>query len=87
MATVKKGNGTTARRRTKSSAGRAATATQELKDEPASNGAGASGSNVEMNIEAIRVRAYQLFLARGAAHGDDLGDWLNAEKELRGAQT
>lgn len=39
-----------------------------------------------MNIEAVRARAYELFVARGAAHGHDLGDWLNAEKELRGAE-
>jgi hypothetical protein len=39
-----------------------------------------------MNIETIRLRAYELFLARGATHGNDLADWLNAERELRGAR-
>jgi hypothetical protein len=39
-----------------------------------------------MNLEAVRVRAYWLFLARGATHGDDLTDWLNAERELIGAR-
>jgi hypothetical protein len=39
-----------------------------------------------MKIETIRVRAYELFLARGAAHGDDFADWLSAERELHGAQ-
>jgi hypothetical protein len=34
-------------------------------------------------IEMIRERAYQIFLARGATHGDDLADWLRAEQELR----
>ena len=34
--------------------------------------------------EAIAVRAYELFLERGGADGDDLGDWLRAERELRG---
>lgn len=90
MATVKKGDGTTARRRTKSAAKQPAVTAQEPKDTPAHNGAAAAGSRieskVEMNIEAVRVRAYELFLARGAAHGNDVGDWLKAEKELRGAE-
>ena len=33
----------------------------------------------------IRERAYELFLARGAEPGRDLEDWLQAERELRGA--
>jgi hypothetical protein len=32
--------------------------------------------------EAIARRAYELFLARGAEHGHDLDDWLQAEREL-----
>jgi hypothetical protein len=32
--------------------------------------------------EAIALRAYELFLARGAQHGSDLDDWLQAEREL-----
>jgi hypothetical protein len=32
--------------------------------------------------EAIENRAHELFLARGAEHGHDLDDWLQAEKEL-----
>jgi hypothetical protein len=32
--------------------------------------------------EAIARRAYELFLARGAKHGRDLDDWLQAEREL-----
>ena len=30
----------------------------------------------------IANRAYQLFLERGGIHGDDLTDWLQAEREL-----
>ena len=30
----------------------------------------------------IACRAYELFLARGAQHGRDLDDWLQAEREL-----
>jgi hypothetical protein len=31
----------------------------------------------------ISVRAYERFLARGAEHGHDLDDWLEAERELQ----
>ena len=31
----------------------------------------------------IANRAYELFLASGAAHGRDLEHWLQAESELR----
>jgi outer membrane protein TolC len=30
----------------------------------------------------IAERAYELYIARGAAHGSDLRDWLQAEHEL-----
>jgi AbiV family abortive infection protein len=33
-------------------------------------------------IEQIQVRAYELFIARGAAHGHDWADWFRAEQEL-----
>jgi hypothetical protein len=39
----------------------------------------------ESNIEMIRQRAYELFLATGATHGPDLADWLKAEQDLRTA--
>jgi hypothetical protein len=32
----------------------------------------------------IAARAYELYLARGCAHGHDLEDWLAAERELSG---
>ena len=31
----------------------------------------------------IATRAYELFLQRGAQHGQDFEDWLTAERELR----
>jgi len=88
MATVRKGNGTTGRRRTKSVAKQAAATVHESNGKPAHthNGAVEAAPNTEIDIESIRVRAYDLFLARGAIHGDDLADWLIAERELRGAQ-
>jgi hypothetical protein len=86
MATVRKGNGTTVRRRTKGAAKQAAATVHESNGKPAHNGAVEAAPNSEINIETIRVRAYDLFLARGAIHGDDLADWLIAERELCGAQ-
>ena len=34
--------------------------------------------------EAIRSRAYMIYLERGARGGHDLEDWLEAERELKG---
>lgn len=32
--------------------------------------------------DKIAARAYELFLARGGHHGDDLADWFKAEAEV-----
>jgi hypothetical protein len=32
--------------------------------------------------EEIALRAYHIFLERGGAPGDELGDWTTAEREL-----
>ena len=37
----------------------------------------------EPSLEAIAERAYQIYKARGGAHGKDSDDWLEAELELR----
>jgi hypothetical protein len=37
------------------------------------------------NHSDIARRAYDLYLARGGAHGNDVTDWLQAEGELRQA--
>jgi hypothetical protein len=37
---------------------------------------------VTIPTEEIAKRAYELFMARGGAHGSDLDDWLLAESEL-----
>jgi hypothetical protein len=34
------------------------------------------------NRDRIAARAYELYLARGGAHGADMEDWLNAEREF-----
>lgn len=33
--------------------------------------------------DQIAVRAYEIFIARGAQHGRDQEDWYQAENELR----
>ena len=37
----------------------------------------------EATGEEIHQRAYEIYLARGAAPGFELDDWLQAERELR----
>jgi Protein of unknown function (DUF2934) len=32
--------------------------------------------------EEIALRAYQIYAERGGAHGQDVDDWLQAEREL-----
>jgi Protein of unknown function (DUF2934) len=32
--------------------------------------------------EDIELRAYQIYLRRGATHGHDLDDWLQAERQM-----
>jgi hypothetical protein len=41
------------------------------------------GAGAVPGAEEIARRAYALFVARGGAHGMDLDDWLQAERELR----
>jgi len=36
----------------------------------------------EPSEEEIRHRAYEIYLARGGAPGDEVEDWLQAEREL-----
>ena len=33
--------------------------------------------------EQIRQRSYEIYLARGGHEGDEVSDWLNAERELK----
>jgi DUF2934 family protein len=42
-----------------------------------------AASGFEPSEEDIRLRAYQRYLDRGAAHGTDFDDWIEAERELR----
>ena len=38
----------------------------------------------ESSVEEITRRAYGLYLERGGDHGNDVQDWVQAEKELSG---
>jgi hypothetical protein len=40
-------------------------------------------SNGRPSEDDVRVRAYHRYLERGATPGNDLEDWVEAEKELR----
>lgn len=86
MATGRKGNGTTGRRRTKTTAKQTVATGQESNGKAIHDRGAEAAPAMEMNLETIRARAYELFLARGATHGADLADWFNAEKEVRGAR-
>lgn len=33
--------------------------------------------------EEVERRAYEIYVARGGIHGQDLEDWLQAERELK----
>jgi hypothetical protein len=71
-----------ARTRKPTSAGEGPQAAHETDARPPSGGISGPPSQ-----EAIAARAYALFLARGAAHGDDWADWLRAEAEMRSEGT
>jgi hypothetical protein len=40
----------------------------------------------EPSEEDIRMRAYHRYLERGGGHGMDFEDWLEAERDLKGAK-
>jgi Protein of unknown function (DUF2934) len=44
---------------------------------------GANGASA--SFQQIQRRAYELFMARGGAHGWDWDDWFMAEQELNAA--
>ena len=49
------------------------------KSSPESQPQTASGAPAR---EEIELRAYQIYVERGGAHGQDVEDWLQAEREL-----
>ena len=43
-----------------------------------------TSGNHKPSCEEIRLRAYEIYLERGGLPGDDLDDWLQAERDLDG---
>jgi hypothetical protein len=46
------------------------------------HGAPGAQDSREQQRNSIARRAYELFVQRGQTHGNDLEDWLRAEREL-----
>jgi hypothetical protein len=67
----------TAKSKAKSAATNAPVA-ETVATPPVTNGNGTAAPSAEM----IRLRAYELFLARNGTAGDELSDWLMAEREI-----
>jgi Protein of unknown function (DUF2934) len=42
-----------------------------------------SPAATEITHNAIARHAYEIYMGRGGAHGHDLDDWLQAERELQ----
>jgi hypothetical protein len=54
------------------------------RSEPLGSAASTADAQAFDDTEAeIRRRAYELYLSRGGAHGDDVSDWLEAERSVR----
>jgi hypothetical protein len=65
---------------------------KEKKNEASGSHMGPIGSdtenisaNHEPGLEKIRLRAYEIHLERGGLPGNELDDWLKAERELHRA--
>lgn len=42
-----------------------------------------ANSFIPQSEQQIRERAYEIYLARGGQEGDEVSDWLTAERELQ----
>jgi hypothetical protein len=52
-------------------------------DDTQSSGGTVTVAPPQPSEEDIRVRAYHRYLERGAGHGTDFDDWVEAEKDLK----
>ena len=61
--------------------------TKRAETAAAAGGSTAPGPNGPPSVTDVDVarRAYDLYLARGCKPGHDVEDWLQAERDLRGA--
>lgn len=57
-------------------------AERQTSPERSVDASGAFGTEEDLRLE-IAERAYARYLARGAGHGQDLDDWVEAEREVR----
>ena len=60
-----------------------ATSKNKPNGEVESNAGGVAVEPARPSDEDIRVRAYHRYLERGAGHGADFDDWVEAEKDLK----
>ena len=44
-------------------------------------------SALDVTDDDIRVRAYHRYLERGASHGADFDDWVEAERDLKSSRS
>jgi hypothetical protein len=58
-----------------------------MKKKPRREQSLATGSSSEPEQDAIRKRAYELYVDRGMDDGHDLDDWFHAEQELAGRRS
>jgi hypothetical protein len=68
--------------RTGKSTAKAATGGAAAKPKVAAPAANGNGTVAAPSAEMIRLRAYEVFAARGGTGGDELSDWLTAEREI-----
>jgi hypothetical protein len=54
----------------------------KTKEAPAPKSKKASTQKSKPTQHQIATRAYEIYLERGATHGDPMQDWLRAEREL-----
>lgn len=59
------------------------TATNAAKNSSSSSVKTEKEARSEPTPEEIALRAYEIFQSRGEAHGADVDDWLEAERDLR----
>jgi hypothetical protein len=58
------------------------TATRVQSSKPPVAGEPKTGLTDRPIEDAIKLRAYQIYVSRGGIHGRDLEDWLQAEREV-----
>lgn len=81
---AKRTNGGSSRQTSGEPKARRRTATKADAATAADMSAGGARPAKGPSSEEIARLAYELYLGRGGANGNDVGDWLEAERRLRG---